>query len=139
MEFYHHDLAVTLDNAWWKKAGMESFIRESNAYTADRSRLRAFVKVCLIAINDVEPLRRDPIFRDNIEDGTPAEERVIHILKGFVNGDAIHPVELIKNFSGPQLFSLRDGAHRFYCSVAAGFTHVPAFKGLDDRARYELC
>ena len=139
MVIHHHDLVVTLDDAWWKKAGMESFIPESNAYTANRSALRAGVKVCLIAINDVEPLRRDLIFRDNTEDGTPAEERVIHILKGFVNGDAIHPVELIKNFPGPQLFSLRDGAHRFYCSVAAGFTHVPAFKGLDDRARYELC
>jgi len=136
---HHHDLAVALDNAWWKKAGMEGFAPASSAYTANKSVLRAGVKVCLIAIKDVEPLRRDPIFRDSTEDGSSAEERVIRILKGFVAGDAIPPVELLKTFGGPQPYSLKDGAHRFYCSLAAGFTHIPAFKGLDDRARYELC
>ncbi|HEY3628185.1 MAG TPA: hypothetical protein VGL00_17990, partial [Terracidiphilus sp.] len=48
----------------------------------------------------------------------------------FVANDALPPVELTKQ-AGPCAFDLKGGAHRVYCSIAAGFTEIPAVKFID--------
>jgi hypothetical protein len=66
------------------------------------------------------------LFNDHEELGT-ARQRVVHILRGFHTGAQIPPV-LVDRLGQPSqhLYRLRDGAHRFYSSIAAGFSHVPA-------------
>ncbi len=104
---------------------MRNFTRTSPSYIVD-ARTLGSQKVCLIALTDVEPARRLP--------GIPIFNRsksVICILQGFVSSSAIPPIKLVRT-TGPHPYKLADGVHRFYCSLAAGFTHIPAInKGYD--------
>jgi hypothetical protein len=58
--------------------------------------------------------------------------RLIDVLKGIVAGAEIKPVPLIELPAGdflapaPYRYRVRDGVHRFYASVAAGFECLPA-------------
>lgn len=69
------------------------------------------------------------IFNDSEEEGT-ARERVLRILRGFRLDNAIPPVEIVEG-QHPHRYKLTHGAHRFYCSLAAGFTSVPTIEGFD--------
>jgi hypothetical protein len=131
MRFTHHDLSIDLEDDWWAEAEMPGFVRASNAYRADPS----FAKdepILEIPIADIGPVHRSVgIFR-NSEDGIPARERVLKILRGFRQGDAIPPIQVVECKSGSaHRYKLTAGTHRLYCSLAAGFTHVPAVKGFD--------
>jgi hypothetical protein len=56
-----------------------------------------------------------------------ARERVVSLLRGFREDAAIPPVHVVRLGPGsPYRFKLNAGAHRFYCSVAAGFKSVSA-------------
>ena len=70
------------------------------------------------------------IFNDNEE--ASARERVVSVLRGFRSGAAIPPVKIVE--AGAEYgyrYKLVDGAHRFYCALAVGFTHVPTVRGFD--------
>ena len=100
-------------------------------------KLRSFVDATpgssLISINDIKPVPRlpdVPLFKKT-GDGHPdgelsADARVIRILRAFVDGVALPPVEIVRVSSEGQPFELFDGAHRLYLSLAVGYTHVPA-------------
>lgn len=128
MQFRHGSIEYFLDDAWWRDAGMEGFrptgesFRSVDGCYQDR-------RVQLVAILEVEPLQRKlshGVFNDSVESGS-AKDRVIRILCGFRSGSVIPPVEVDRlEESEAHRFRLRHGAHRFYCAVAAGFTHVPA-------------
>ena len=133
MKVKHHELEFELDCAWWTEAGMEKFAPLTRAYVAKSSQTdgRSIIEV---PIEDVRAVSRKPgigIFNDN-EDST-ARERVVRILGGFVSGEKIRPVEVkCEPPESPYRYKLHDGTHRFYCSLAAGFSHVPAvIKALD--------
>src|SRR6266853_317016 len=128
MRCIHGSVDQQIDDTWWSDAGMVDFQPNARSYspkvTEDIDR-----DVELIAIVDVEPLERKlshGVFNDSAELGS-ARERVTQILRGFKAGAKIPPV-LIDRLEPPAryLYRLRNGAHRFYCALAAGFTHVPA-------------
>lgn len=128
MRFVHGIVEQEIDDDWWIEAGMADFQPTAPSYspsvTADLDR-----QIELVAIADVEPLQRrlsHGVFNDSEESGS-ARSRVTSILRGFRACDPIPPV-LLDRLEQPAAFPfrLRNGAHRFYCSVAAGFTHVPA-------------
>ena len=81
------------------------------------------------------PLKRAPgvgIFNDNEE--TTARERVVRILRGFRQGARIPSIHLTKLAPGAAFrYNIGNVSHRFYCSLAARFSHVPAFEGYDSR------
>src|SRR5437762_1358789 len=84
-----------------------------------------------VAIDDVQPLLRKlshGVFNDagpGRQEGT-ARERVVRILKWFRNESPVEPVGVVElQASGGCRFKLGQGAHRFYCAVAAGYSHVP--------------
>jgi len=85
-------------------------------------------------LEDVGPVSRNSgvgIFNDSEEEGS-ARERVVRILRGFRFDNAIPPVEIIEGQTGyPYRYKLVHGAHRFYCSLAAGFKCVPCIEGFD--------
>lgn len=129
MKFYHHDLEIELDDTWWVEAGMKSFTPSTNSY---RTHIKGSngKEIFEVKIVEVSPVRRNPgvgIFNTNAE--ATAKDRVISILTGFLNGSVIPPIEVISEPEGSSFpFKLVHGAHRFYCSLAAGFSHVPAIK-----------
>ena len=105
---------------------MAGFVARSRAYCHED--LYDGREVCEICSQDVGPVRRDPgvgIFNDSLEDGT-ARERVLRFLGGFRAKEIIPPVEVaIGQPNYGHRYKLKNGTHRFYCSLAAQFTHVP--------------
>jgi hypothetical protein len=137
MRLVHHDLTIELDDAWWAEAGMADFIPRSRAFRPDLEAAKGEA-IFEAKIDEVAPLRRNigvGIFNDN--EVATARERVLRIFKGFRAGDAIPPVILVRNGLGTGFrYRLGHGSHRFYCSLAVGFSHVPATEGLDFTAPY---
>ena len=130
MRFVHHDLSFEVSDEWWAEAGMPSFVPSSQSYLVD---VQKFPNCCYVRIDDVVPVKRQlshVIFNDDQDTGLTARQRVINILRGFVNSSMLPPVEIVK-LSAPSShpYKLTHGAHRFYLSLAAGFTHVPAIEG----------
>ena len=88
-------------------------------------------EVLLIPVDRVEPLydckRSHGVFNDNGVE--TAQERVLSLLNGFRRGDRIPPLQVVRLPEGFECsHRLYHGAHRFYCSVAAGYSHVPAIE-----------
>jgi len=70
-------------------------------------------------------------FNASVEEGLTAEERVIRILRAFVDEVPLPPVELVETPLDRHPFRLTNGTHRLYLSLAVGFTHIPAVEGFD--------
>jgi len=132
MRFAHHDLLIDLEDDWWDEAGMAGFSPASRAYRTDPRFCDTGEPILEVPIAEVGPAPRSiGIFRDS-EDGIPARERVLKILRGFRLDEPIPPVRVVESKTGSvHRYKLTDGAHRFYCAVASGFTHVPTLKGFD--------
>lgn len=128
MVFRHLTQEFTIDYDWWLEAGMEGFVPASPSYGSDCETFRQW-PVELVALDDVEPLDRKlshGVFNDSPSFGT-ARDRVVNILSGILVASKMPPVELMRlNGNAVHKFRLKHGAHRFYCSRAAGFTHIPA-------------
>jgi hypothetical protein len=120
----HHEREIELPDDWWAEAGMADFVPSTNAY-----RVYPASEIFTVSIENVGLVTRPEVFKDSEDSGT-AHSRVLKILCGFRLGEAIPPVEVVgaKPEYGHR-FKLTYGAHRFHCSLAAGFTHVPAITG----------
>lgn len=133
MRFYHRDVEYELHDDWWAEAGMEEFVPQRPAFRAGPSDIPDRQPFEL-SVDQVRPLRRQlshGVFNDSELQGS-AHDRVVQILKGFKADNAIPPVHVARTTSGPEgPFKLVHGAHRFYCAVATGFSHVPAVE-VDD-------
>jgi hypothetical protein len=134
MEFAHHGLQIVLDDDWWVEAGMAGFASSSAAYPADPDAFPG-QRIFEVRIDDIGPVRRASgvgIFNDDRETGSSAHDRVVKILRGFRSGALIPPVQVVKTKPGDDYpYKLVAGTHRLYCSLAAGFSHVPATFGFD--------
>jgi len=128
MEICHGHVHQDLPDEWWEEAGMVGFVPARAAYRPSPSPY-PLERVFEIPITDVEPFERKLShgnFNDSELFGT-ARKRVVSILRGFREDAGIPPVHVVRiGPSGPYRFRLHAGAHRFYCSVAAGFKNVSA-------------
>jgi hypothetical protein len=81
----------------------------------------------LIPLSEIEHLTR------SIGVGGFIEDRMIPILKGIRRGDRLPPIIVIQ-LQTPNRFQYRlyHGFHRYHASIAAGFTHIPAFISLQN-------
>lgn len=134
MEINHHNKYIgELDDALWEEAGMKGFVPTKNAYRVDINKAQGKA-ILEINLSDVKPVIRENIFNDSDEFGT-AKSRVLRILRWFINDTPIEPVIIaLEPSSSDFSYRLVHGAHRFYCSLAAGFSHVPAIIGFDINA-----
>ncbi|MET4214486.1 hypothetical protein ABIB95_009345 [Bradyrhizobium sp. LA2.1] len=74
----------------------------------------------VVPLAHVEPPQRNP--------GVPMLKKLklVPVLFAFLSPEcALPPVEVYRATSGPYRFTLHNGFHRFYGSVAAGYTHLP--------------
>lgn len=92
-------------------------------------------RVFEVSIDSVRPISlaiRGTVFRDGQDGEGTARERVQSILRGFVACSLLPPVDVVCDASESEFrFKLTHGVHRLYCSLAAGFTHVPAVEGYE--------
>jgi hypothetical protein len=111
---------------------MAGFVPNGRAFRPARQG-EGDVEVFEAAIDEIAPLKRAPgvgIFNDNEE--ATARERVVRILRGFREGAEIPPIRLVKLGPGAAFrHKIGHSSHRFYCSLAAGFSHVQAIEGYD--------
>jgi hypothetical protein len=112
-----------LPDEWWAEAGMVGFHPTTQAY---RSRQAA----CVVPLTQVEPPYRRP---DVSKDWRGFDKaRMIAVLHGILVGDEMPAIPLQAISDGhefppaPYVYRVRNGVHRFYASVAAGFTRLPA-------------
>jgi hypothetical protein len=109
---------------WLAEFGNNGFPATANAY-------RSTPETVLVALTDIIPPMRKPAYP---KDWRGFERtRLIDLLRGIVADEQIDPVSLIELWpaSDPMLslayrYSVRDGFHRFYASIIAGFTELPA-------------
>jgi hypothetical protein len=130
MVVFHHGLRIELPDPWWAEAEMAGFVPRARTFRPDVNAEKG-VEIFEASVEDVAPLKRAPgvgIFNDNKE--ATARERVVRILRGFREGAQIPPIHLTKLTPAAAFrYKIGNGSHRFYCSLAAGFSHVPAFEG----------
>jgi hypothetical protein len=111
-----------IPDAWLDEAGMAGFTLRSSAYRSPAADA--------VALDDIEPpfrLRRAPLDWRGFN-----RERMVSILKGFVDDAELPPIDLLilpptnDMSADPFKYRLLEGCHRFYASIAAGFEFVPA-------------
>ena len=91
----------------------------------------------IINIVDIFPKIRServPIFNNGPVDNVikTSRERTVSILKAIAERLPMPPIEVLprKNI-GNYLYTVRHGCHRLHCSIAAGFSKIPAVYGFD--------
>ena len=108
---------------WLAEFGNNSFPASANAY-------RSTPEAVLVALTDVIPPMRKSAYPKDWHGFERA--RLLVLLRRVVANEHIDPVPLIElPASDPMLllayrYSVRDGFHRFYASIIAGFTYLPA-------------
>jgi hypothetical protein len=109
-----------IPDAWLNEAGMNGFTRTAPAYHSTAAAVR-------VALREIEPPYRVP----ELDWCGFDRDRLISVLNSIATGAEIEPVPLLKlppgDFSAaPYRYRVRNGFHRFYASIAAGFECLPA-------------
>jgi hypothetical protein len=112
--------AFSLPTEWWIEAGMDRF--EPGADLSYSARPQLASKLYLLAA--IEPPRMGQRLRRG--HGGFERDRMVAVLRDIALRREIWPIEIAEGASGPYLYSLHHGAHRFHASLAAGFLHIPA-------------
>lgn len=74
----------------------------------------------IIPVSEVQPPARNEGIRWFDED------RMLRVLKGICSDDVLPPIEVDEpQGHSSHRYRLRDGFHRFYASIAAGFSCLP--------------
>jgi hypothetical protein len=110
-----------IPDEWWAEAGMNSFTPTTSAY-------RSAPEAVLVQLGVIEPPYR---FLSTPKDWHGFDRgRLVSVLNAIATGSQIEPVPLLKlplsDFPpAPYGYRVRDGFHRFYASIAAGFERLP--------------
>jgi hypothetical protein len=118
----HFPLEFVIPDDWLTEAGMTGFAATTRAY-------RSSSNAVLVPLTVIEPpCRVLSIAKDHCGFD---HARFVSVLKGIVTAAEIEPVPLLELPTyefGPNTYRyrVRDGFHRFYASIVAGFECLPA-------------
>ena len=108
-------IAFEIPDEWWNFADMADFTPRSEFYPPDMS---PFEKLPLA---EIEPPSRSglPLFK---------KYKLVPVLFAFQSPECSLPLVQVIALPEPgrYRYAVHNGFHRFYGSVAAGFTHIPA-------------
>ena len=125
MELEHNGMTFKMPDEWLAEADVLAFEPYGASYVAD-SKGR---EVKLLPVTYIDPIRRDPLFRDN--EHSTARNTVVTFLRSMAAGQPVKPVTVIRSyFDGPP-YRMRNGTHRLYSAISLGFLNVPAVMGYD--------
>jgi len=111
------DLTFEIPDEWWVSAGMVGYTTDLQHYTTDSTYKE------IAPIQDIIPPLRDGgliWFRDR--------DTVIKLLQGMQNNEKIPPIEVCGEAKKLVVY---DGLHRFYLSIAVGYTNIPVKERFD--------
>ena len=112
-------VAFEIPTDWWERAGMLRFVRRSRHYAfTDMGR------VSVVSIAEIAPMTRALNLPGYSRDGFD-EGRMVSVLDAFCRATPLPPVEVNASASAGFRYALYDGMHRFYASIAAGYSHLP--------------
>lgn len=108
-----------IQDEWWVFAEMDCFTRNGDAYP----HASGCKEVQIVPLVDIEPPTR--------AHGVPPfkKYKLVPILLAFSSPEcALPPVEVCTAApSGPYRFKVFNGYHRYYASIAVGYTALPVF------------
>lgn len=100
---------------WWCSAGMSNFVPNAAHYQTELSACSE-----IVPFGEIEPPLRDNgfWFRNR--------ESVINVLIKIRSGEKLDPIEVwSRTKTNSKKYIVKDGFHRFYLSIAAGYTKLP--------------
>ncbi|MGI9070875.1 MAG: hypothetical protein ACR2JB_06015 [Bryobacteraceae bacterium] len=120
-----------IPDEWWAEANITDFTPAAPAYVSMQPPYPDDaippVAPLVLPVDEIKPVERDlqeipgaPLF------GSGSKERLLRIFHAIRANEPLPPVEVIRQTSGFYRYHLYHGAHRFYASIAARFTHIPA-------------
>jgi hypothetical protein len=98
---------------------MLRFVRTSHHYA-----FTDIGRVSVVSIAEIAQLTRARNLPGYSRDGFD-EGRMISVLGAFCRATPLPPVEVNASTSPGLPYGLYDGMHRFYASIAAGYSHLP--------------
>jgi hypothetical protein len=110
-----------IPDEWWAAAGMKGFTATAGAYRSIPGAIEVQLRV-------IEPPYRNSSVPKDCHGFDRL--RLISILGAIAAGEKMKPVPLLKLpvsdlHPAPYGYRVRDGFHRFYASIAAGFECLP--------------
>jgi hypothetical protein len=117
----HFPCEFDVPDEWLREAGVANFVPKSVAYKSSPA-------AQLALLTAVEPPPR--LISHSLSWRGFDRSRFVNVLRGIVEGSEIEAVPVVEMpfvdlGSSPYKFRVRDGVHRFYASVAMGFSHLP--------------
>ena len=111
-----------IPDAWLTEAGMDGFAPSTSAYQSSAAAM-------LVPLKTIFPPPRFPTAPKDWHGFERA--RLVPVLKGIATGADMEPVPLLELpphdiWPAPYRYRVRDGFHRFYASIVAGFEALPA-------------
>lgn len=113
------DVEFEIPDEWWSFSEMHSFQPNGGGFYPYPPELAERIQV--VPLSSIEP----PIRSEGIP---PFKKyKLVPVLLAFQSPEcALPPVEVERSTSSSQYqFRVRDGYHRFYCSVAARYSKLP--------------
>lgn len=127
MNCKHHHLVFELNDDWLIECDMDSFDSSSQYYLPKNLNDGREIKIVNIA--DIAPCVQRAALKGVFCDKDPqntAKDRVVSLLNGFREGNAIEPVEInVFLGEGNYQYQMHHGSHRLHCSIAVGFSQIP--------------
>jgi hypothetical protein len=112
------DIEFVISDEWWSFAEMETFDPGPGGYYPYNP---VYPQVKIIDLSEVEPPQRDvsiPPFK---------KYKLVPVLLAFQSPECeIPPIEVLERRESGYRYRVANGFHRYYASVAVGFTNVPA-------------
>jgi hypothetical protein len=117
----HFPCEFEIPDAWLSEAGAAGFTPTRSAFRSGPSAM----DVLLTAVEPPPRLIGYPLSWRGLD-----RVRFVRVLKGIVEDVEIEavpvlPMPFVDLGPSPYEFRIRDGVHRFYASVAMGFSHLP--------------
>jgi hypothetical protein len=106
---------------WWSVSGMSGFVSGAQHY---RTTPDAPCEVKVVLVSEVAPLWRKPGLVGFSKSGF-VEDRMVSILRAFCEDAPLPPIKVTETSTGLYRYKIYNGVHRYYASVAAGFSHLP--------------
>ena len=113
MRYVSHDsVDFEIPDAWLARAGLNTSLLVDDHFASAEAET-------VIEIRQVSSPVRTPGERWFHED------RMVRILGGIVSRQSMPPINVDEPPQGPHPYRVRDGLHRYYASLAAGFSGIP--------------
>ncbi len=112
----HTEYEFSIPDEWWIESGMNNFSQKEDHYISGSNN-----KVKIISIEEIKP----PL-RTNNAFWFRNKESIVPVLKSIANREALDPITVwSKEKTKTDRYIVKDGFHKFYASVAAGFSKIP--------------